>query len=238
MSPLRLASLALIGALFAACAPAGSGAPLAAGASPDHTISVSGTGTSSRQPDTADLRLGFSEQRDDAETARSIGAATVRRVIEALTAAGVAEADIRSESVSLSPAYDYIDGKSVLRGFDFGHVLAVTVRDLDTVGALIDAAVGAGANRIDGIGFRVADPSAAADEARAAAMADARAKAEALAREAGVRIIGVASISEGVSGPAPYYPSFAAGDVAAKSTQIMPGSSEVGVTLTVVYLID
>ena len=86
--------------------------------------------------------------------------------------------------------------------------------------------------------FRVADQTAAEKQAREAAMAEAKAKATTLANAAGVSITGVQSISENVS-PVPYpiyygYAERAAADV---QTPVMPGTSEVSVTVSVVYVI-
>ena len=79
----------------------------------------------------------------------------------------------------------------------------VVVRDLSKVGDLIDDAIAAGATTVDGVTFRVNDPSGAEAQARKAAVDDAKAKAEALASAAGVRITGVTGISD-VGGSMPY----------------------------------
>ena len=76
------------------------------------------------------------------------------------------------------------------------------MRKLDTISDVVDGALAAGATTLDGITFRVDDPSAAEAQARDAAMKDARTTADALAKAAGVSITGVASISE-QSGPTP-----------------------------------
>ena len=48
------------------------------------------------------------------------------------------------------------------------------VRDLARTGAIVDAAVEAGATSINGIGFRLEDPTAVEAQAREAAMTDAK----------------------------------------------------------------
>jgi uncharacterized protein YggE len=92
---------------------------------------------------------------------------------------------------------------------------------------------------VDGVNFRVDDETKAESQARTAAVADARAKADTLASAAGVTISGVDSIAE-VSSTVPYPVPYAAAAGAAKdaaSTPIQPGTTEIDISVTVVYVI-
>ena len=84
--------------------------------------------------------------------------------------------------------------------------MTIRVRDLDTLGAVLDQSVTVGANTINGISFSVADPAKLYDEARKKAFADARAKAELYAGVAGVELGDIAAITEtqGYGQPQPY----------------------------------
>ena len=122
------------------------------------------------------------------------------------------------------------------------HTLAVTVRDLAKIGDAVDDSLAAGATTLDGVTFRVDDPTQAERQARQEAMAEAKSKAQALASGAGVSIKGVASISES-SAPIPYpipYPAPYLGAALARdeATPVQVGTNEVVVTVAVVYLID
>jgi uncharacterized protein YggE len=230
--------------LVATAAPSLSPRPsLAADATkPDHTISVSGTGRVILAPDTADLRLGVSVQRSTVKVARADAAKAMQAVIDALKKLGIAEADVQTSSITLSPQYDYTNGGNPPRlvGYQFSNSLAVTVRKLDVLGDAIDNALAAGATTLDSVQFRVDDETKAEAQARAAAMADAKAKATALASAAGVSIEGVSSITETVA-PAPYPVLYgnAAGAAVDKSvaTPVQAGTNEVTVSVAVVYLI-
>ena len=207
----------------------------------EHTISVGGTGRVVLTPDTADLRLGVSVTAPTVKAARADAAARMTAVIAALKKLGIADKDIQTSFVTLQPQYDYSAGTNPprLTGYQFGNGVAVTIRDLDKVGDTIDGALAAGATNLDSVSFRVADETAAADHARQAAMADAKTKAQTLATAAGVSITGVASISETVA-PVPYpvyYGAAASGAVKDVATPIQAGTSEVSVSVTVVYLI-
>jgi uncharacterized protein YggE len=207
---------------------------------PEHTISVSGTGSVVLSPDTADVRLGVTATAKTVKSARSTAAAAMTAVIASLRQNGIAEADIQTTTLSLQPTYDYSSGVNppVLTGYSLTNAVAVTVRDLDKLGDAIDGALAAGATSLDGVTFRVDDQTAAETQARQAAMAEAAAKAKTLADAAHVSIAGVASISETVAPiPYPVYYGVAAGAAKDVATPVMTGTNEVSVTVAVVYLI-
>jgi uncharacterized protein len=207
----------------------------------EHTISVTGTGKVTLSPDIADLRLGVNVSATTVKAARASAAASMTAVIAALKGLGIADKDIQTSWVSLQPTYDYQAGANPPRvtGYQFSNSISVTIRDLDKVGDTIDGSLAAGATSLDGISFRVEDEAGAEAQAREAAMAEAKAKAQTLASAAGVSIAGVASISENVA-PTPYpvYYGAAAPDAGkAVQTPVQPGSTDVTVTIAVVYLI-
>src|SRR5262249_9769793 len=126
------------------------------------------------------------------------------QVIDAVKKLGIADKDIQTTTISLQPTYDYTNNGNPPRitGYSFSNGIAVTVRNLDQTGDVIDDSLAAGATSLDGVAFRVADPAAAESRARTDAMTEAHANADTLAKAAGVTISGVASISE-VSTPVP-----------------------------------
>lgn len=209
------------------------------GPSETGTIVVSGTGRVVVEPDIAEIRLGVSVSRDSVADARSEAARTMSSILEAVAAAGVAPRDVRTAQLSVQPRYDYRDGRApALVGYDLANVVEVTVRDLATVAAVIDDALRAGATSLDGLSFRVDDPTVPERAARIAAVAEARAHADVLAEAAGVAIAGVADIVEG--GPPPAFPRAKAERMmlaADASTPVSAGTTDITVTVTVTYRI-
>jgi uncharacterized protein YggE len=208
----------------------------------EHTIAVSGTGRIVLTPDTADLRLGVNSTAKTVKAARDAAATSMTAVIKSLKDLGIADKDIQTTTLSLQPTYDYNLNTNPPRitGYQLSNAVAVTVRNLDKLGDAIDNALAAGATSLDGVSFRVADQTAAEQQARTAAMDEAKAKATTLAGAANVSITGVASISETVA-PVPYPIYYGAGAMAGApkdvSTPVAPGSTEVTVTVAVVFLI-
>jgi len=208
------------------------------GTEPDRTISVAGTGIVTLVPDVADLHVGVVVQRPKVKDARAAAATAMQGVVKALRAAGVAERDIRTTTLSLQPVYDYqtTGAPPKITGYELRNGVVATVRDLERLADAVDGALAGGGTTLDGISFRVDDPTGAEAQARTQAMKAARAKADALAGAAGVSIIGVASISE-QSSPTPWPVPYAGAARDEAATPILPGTSEISVSVSVVYLI-
>lgn len=204
---------------------------------PEHTLSVTGSGSIFVKPDVADVSLGVILQRPNVRDARDAAAERMNAVLAALRALGIADADIRTATLDISPVYDYMASSPVVTGYQVSNVVSVHVRDLDKLAAVIDDSVAAGATTVSGITFDLSDRAALEDQAREAAVRDARARADTLAAAAGVTITGVASISETYSAPWPWYGDgrdFAAGE---SPTPVVPGESEITISVAIVYLI-
>jgi uncharacterized protein YggE len=166
-------------------------------------------------------------------------------VLDALATAGVAEADIATQGLTVAPTYNYTsDGGQQLIGYRAAQSITVTLRDLTTAGATLDAVVKAGGNavRIDSLTPFVTDPTVAAKKAREQAVTIAQAQAEQYAQLLGFSLGPVASVSESSSTTAP--PPIAYSDAAAASpeqkvpTPIQPGTTQVSVTLNIAWEID
>ena len=128
-------------------------------------------------------------------------------------------------------------GEVTLDRYQVHHSYQVRVRDVDTVGEVLAAAVDAGANAIGGITFTIADPETLATEARALAMADAAGRAAQLAELAGVGLGRVTAISENGAGSVGGYPAGARFEAAALSS-VEGGQLAVSVTISVSYALE
>jgi uncharacterized protein YggE len=208
--------------------------------SPEHTITVPGSGSVSSAPDVVDVSIGVNVTKGAVKDARAAAAAAMSAVIAAVKSAGVPDKDIRTVNLSLNPVYSYDAGRAPrLQGYEYSNTVRVTVRDLEKVSAVVDQAATVGATTIHGISFRIDDPKGVEAQARELALADARARADALAGLAGVSITGVASIVEGSVGHEPPRPMYALGMARTEGapTPVQAGEAEVTVGLTVSYLI-
>jgi uncharacterized protein YggE len=164
-------------------------------------------------------------------------AARMARVREALRRAGIADRDIQTSNVSLSPDYVYAkDQPPRISGYSASNQVTVRFRDIANTGKILDALVEQGANQISGPNLSIEHPEAALDEARTRAVAAARARAELYARALGMRIVRIVSVSEsgGYAPPPPMPPMVMAARAERDQTQIDPGEQklQVGVAMT------
>ena len=123
-------------------------APAAAG-EPGDGITVQGSGTVTSVPDRAQLSFGVESQAATARAALAANGAEMRKVIAALKDAGAT--DVQTQSVSLYPRYAQ-DGpeQGKVQGYVAQNSVTAVIRDLARAGAVIDAAVAAGANQVSG----------------------------------------------------------------------------------------
>ena len=210
----------------------------------EKTVRVTGTGMVAGTPDVVVLSVGVSVERDSVKQARAEAAAAMTGVIESLKGNGLLDEDIQTQRFSIQQRFDYIKGQREFRGYNVTNTVSAKIRDLDTVGNVIDDAAEAGGDlvEINSIQFTIDDTTTLKMQARVAAMGDAQTKAQTLATEGGVTLGKPISISE--SGdfyvPQPtYFDDFAfAAEAAAVDTPIQSGQLQITVTVNVIYEIE
>jgi uncharacterized protein YggE len=214
------------------------------GAVVTRTISVDGVGTVNIDPDTAQISLGVVATDESLEVAQTDVSEGLANITQVLTDSGVATEDIQTCTYNVYPIAEYDrDGNYIgIERFEVSAGVSIIVRDVDSVGPILDAAVEGGANNVWDISFYVDDPSEAASQARQLAVEDARAKADALATSSGMVITNVVSITETAS-PDPVAQDFDLGrgsddmamESAAAQVPISPGQSEVRVDVEITF---
>ncbi len=210
---------------------------------PDATVlEVSAEGRTTRVPDVATIRAGVVTQGQTAAAALSENATRMTRVLAALKQAGVAQRDIRTASVALSPQYRYAENQPpAVTGYQASNSVSIRFRDVAKSGAILDALVAQGANQIDGPSLSLDQPDAALDEARANAVKIARARAELYAKAAGLSVARIVTISENGandgSNPQPPIYAMARAMKASESTPIAAGETQVSVSVSVRFLL-
>ncbi|MFI0924648.1 SIMPL domain-containing protein [Streptomyces sp. NPDC021012] len=240
-----LAATAVLGGLLAGtAAPALAAAPGRAAlrtsvrdaAPATATVTVTGDGRASAAPDLAILSVGVEATRATAKEAMAAQRTGAEALLGVLRRQGIADRDVRTDSLSLSPVYTQTkEGDSKVTGYQAGQSFSVKVRDIDRTGQVVGAVneASGSAGRINGVVFDVADPSALRAKAREAAYRDAYDKASQHARLSGHQLGRLVSLSEGESvrpglGTAPL-PADEPG------VPLAPGEIEEQVTVSAVY---
>jgi uncharacterized protein YggE len=177
--------------------------PAAAQTPDDETpsVTVSGEASVMAAPDMAVLQAGVTSQAKTAREAMAASAKVMNAVMEALKAGGIAEKDIQTTQLRLTPIRDNRPtrdgGTREIIAIEALSMVTVRVHDIEKTADVLDRMVDAGANQATGIDFVVSESSRLLDKARAEAFADARRKAEIYAKAAGVTLGRALSITEG-----------------------------------------
>jgi hypothetical protein len=222
--------------------PAPSVAQPAGEAESPPTLHVSATASVKRTPDVAVIELAVETVAGTAGAAGRENATRMDAVLAALQDAGVPESQIRTRRLDLRPQYDQRRDRETREIVAYRAVNQVTVRldDVEGVGAIVDAAVRAGANRVSGIRFELADSEAAYHEALRQAIAKARAEAGVAAAALGLGLGDPIQVSTGGRRPMPG-PSFdraVAMEVERVETAVQPGEIEVDASVSIVWRLE
>ncbi|HEU4330442.1 MAG TPA: SIMPL domain-containing protein [Lapillicoccus sp.] len=199
-------------------------------------VQVTGSGKASATPDVVRLALGVTCDGDDVSSAlREVGA-RVQAIGEAARAQDVRGNDISSTGAGVHPRYDR-DGQRVV-GYQANHRLGILVRDVERVGAVVDAVAGVAGNSlsVDSIQLDLSDVSALQDEARSAAFLDARAKAAQYAALSDAPLGEVLSVVEGAVAGGPPRPMMRMAMASADSAMpVEAGEQSVTASVTVTW---
>jgi hypothetical protein len=205
-----------------------------------HTLTVTGHGEVSLQPDVASITLGVQTRRPDVAGAVSENNRVAAAILEAARRVGVADADMQTSyfSVYSQPEYDEFGVLTSEVTYWVDNNLTVRLRDVSRLSQLLQAAVDAGATTIYGVEFTVAETGASEDEARQQAIADAHERARQIAASAGLTLGEVLTISTGITAPPPvFYGAEAIGIGGGGGPPIASGSTKVSADVTITYLV-
>lgn len=201
-------------------------------------------------PDEATLSAGTESHAPTASAALAANKVKTEHLVEAIRAAGIAPKDVQTQGVSVRADYQFEtvngQGRQRLAGYVASNNVSIKTRQIDRLVGLLDTLTAAGATKIYGPSFSIADPAPLRAEARKRAMARGEAEASEYARNAGFRGVQLLTVEEGVSyratdvtiaerdmlpvvaAPAPPPPPPPGGG-------IEPGQIETGVVLTLQY---
>jgi uncharacterized protein YggE len=195
------------------------------------TVTTTGHASVAAVPDQAQVSAGVQSRAATASDALSQDAVEMTKVIGALKAAG--GRDLQTQEVSLWPQTDN-DGN--VTGYTATNTVTATSA-IGRAGALVDAAVAAGANNVDGPTLSVSRTDALYRDALKKAVDDARAKAEALASAGGFTVGAVTRVTEGSEAQAPPFPHAAFAAAATAATPVEPGKQDVTADVTVSFAV-
>ena len=217
----------------------------------EKTISVTGTATTSADPNLLNIQFGVETEAKTAKEAISANTAAMTEVVDAIKRLGITEDELGTSSFNIYPVYnDITDPKtgvyvrSELTGYRVSNILSVKTEKQTMGGDIIDVAVEAGANRVNSVYFALSPEKQQTlqDNLIENAISNAKSKAEKALGPLGQKIIGVKMVNLSDFGypPPPIYYQYASAELTpygAKSTPIFPSDQDVTTTANVIFLI-
>jgi uncharacterized protein YggE len=192
-------------------------------------IVVSASGEVKVVPDKASIQVGVQSRAATAAAASQANAQKQRAIIDAIKARGVPADQISTSNYNVIPETRYDrEGQQAPRTTSYLVINSVNVelKRVDQVGAVIDAALAAGANQINSLSFGVQNADSARRAALSIAVGKARADAETIARAAGGSLgpmIEMIAHESSVRPPIPFMRDMAMAAQKVESTPVEPG---------------
>ena len=165
------------------------------------TLTVTGNGEATAAPDHAIVRLGAAAQAEEAATAQNQVNEVMQKAISEIEKVGIAKRFIRTSGLTLTPIYS--SQKSTrpeeprIVAYRAGNTIEVTVEDIKLIGKVIDAGLGAGANRLEGVSFGLKNDLTQRTDALRKAVEEASQKARTMAQALDVSLGSVREVVEG-----------------------------------------
>ncbi|MEF9863576.1 MAG: SIMPL domain-containing protein [Christensenellaceae bacterium] len=200
----------------------------------DSTLTLSATQTVKVMPDVAYITIGVTTKGDSAESAQKENAKITQNFLNAVKAQGISDKDMQTANINVYQDYDNE------KMYVMENSYKITIKNIDNVGAVIDAALGAGANSTYSLSFDVLDRDSVYMNALALAMESVGVKAKTVAAAGGYEIVRPLSITESSSGYSEMLymqNEAAAADGASAPTPVSPQEIEISATVTGEYII-
>ncbi len=239
----------LISALLGISANAVAGSSVVASHSSvgERVISVTGSAAASIEPDLVIVRFGVETRQETSQAALTANAGLMHEVVKSLRNIGIDEDEISTSRFNIHAVYesqqDKLTGRrsQVLAGYVVSNIIMVKTGKLGRVAAVIDAAVEAGVNRVEGVQFTLSPDILAGlkEQLIEQAVLNARSKAEKALAPLNHVITGVRNMSlSDFTAPAPMYTDTPRMEMAHSApTQIFSSNQEVRTTVQVTFLI-
>jgi uncharacterized protein len=226
------ARIALAAALVVAPASARAQQPLPQAVVP--ALVTSGQGEAKVTPDRASVMVNVQTRAATAAAAAADNAARTKAVLDALAKLGLSRDQLGTEGYTVYPEmrYDKDGGSPKVVAYVVTNSVRAETKRPEQAGAIVDAALGAGANMINSLSFFASSIDEARRMAISSAVASAKADAEAMARAAGGSLGDLLELSTNgpTVPPRPMYDMAArAGMMKQEATPINPGQQTVTV---------
>ncbi len=185
-----------------------------------NTITVTGEGEAFAVPDTAEISFSVRNDAKVLSDAQKVVSDKVAQTLALLQEQGIEEKEIKTQSYTSYPKYDYGNNEvvcmaigcpsprpntPVIIGYEVSQSIVVKIKNTEKVSPVLEGLAKIGVSDMNGPNFTVGDEDALNAQARKLAIDDAKSKAKILAKDLGVRLVEIVSFNEDGSTPYPMY---------------------------------
>ena len=160
------------------------------------TITITTNAKIEVDPNVAYVSLGVTSSNAKATKAKDDNAKKMQSVLDALKKIGVEKDDIETSYISMYPTYDYSKGDSKINGYQVSNTIKITIKNLDKVSEIVNAAMNSGANTLNDVRFDLDDSDEYYSKALTIATKKALPKANVIATAAGMKVDKLVSLVE------------------------------------------
>lgn len=207
----------------------------------DNQVTVMGSAEKNVMPDHVIVSMLVETSAKSADEAKTSNSLIYDNILAGLSKIGISGSDLETESYSIYPDYEWVNGAQRLKGYKVSNYVKIKTYDFDKTGKIVDAVADNG-GLVSYINFeltlsKVNDYKA---EVLAEATADAKNKAQAIASGAGKKLGDLVSVQTSDYNylPYPLYKMAESGsveDARAAAAQVSPKSLDISATITAVY---
>jgi uncharacterized protein YggE len=211
----------------------------------NNILSDAGTATTKVKPDKVTLILGVETTNQTAKAALSTNSATMNKVLNVLLSAGVKQNETSTSAFSISPNYNYSQGRNIITGFTVTNSIQIESSKINDTAKWVDTAISSGgATSINSVAFTLSDKKL--QEVKNGlikqAINNARSKADIAASALGLKVLGIKSLylNQFEQPPTPTQPFLQKQSLAtpasASATPIISGQQDVSVSVSTDWL--
>lgn len=190
-------------------------------------------------PDIATFSTGVQTMALTASVAVRANNRQMASVVARLKRLGIADRDIQTTQINLNQQFDYRDGQQIFKGYQASNMVNAKLRDLNKLGAFLDALAVDGATSFNGPTFGIDNDSSFQEAARDKVWATAMTRARSLARKAGYNDVRVLRVEENDQGrgytPMPMVVRASMNAAADKTTPIAPAELSVAASMSFTF---
>lgn len=206
-------------------------------------LSVPTTVVADIKPDRVSLAFGVETTNKTAGEALNRNSDLMTKILSGLYSNGVRQNETSTSAFSISPNYNYSQGRNMVTGFSATNSILIRSSNINSTARWIDNAISSGATSVDGVVFELSGKKldGIKNTLIKQAINNAKNSAYITASFLGMKMVGIKSLyindfENAVTNPQPFFKSSLAAPAGTNTTPIISGEQRVSMSLMTTWL--